>query len=96
MNWLKRLWKDCRGESQMSGALLLCVVVAIGSIVGLSALRDQLVQEFGDVGVSLESLNQSYTTSLGTFTDSPTTLTDPIDAAPADLDLNVAATPETP
>ena len=73
---------------------MLCVVIAIGAIAGLTTLRDQLVQEFGDIAVSLENLNQSFTSSLGTFTDTPTTLTDPPNMPPADLDLNGAATSE--
>lgn len=91
LNLLRKLWRDEIGQVQIAGALLLCVVIAIGAIVGLTTLRDQLVQEFGDIAVSLESLNQSFTTSAVTHTDPPTTLTDPAGLPPACLSFQPAS-----
>lgn len=94
---IHRFWRDQRGEVSMSSVLLLTVILAIGAIVGLTTLRDQLVQEFGDVGVALESLNQSYSSAFGTFTDPGTTLTDPAGAPPACIAIcSVNASDEGP
>lgn len=91
---LRQIWTDEQGQVQIAGMLLLCTVVAIGAIAGLSTFRDQLVQEFGDIAVSLESLDQSYSSSLGSYNDTPTTLTDPAGDPPAGLNITVPATSE--
>ena len=50
--------------------VLICAILVIGVTVGLTSFRDQLAQEFGDVAVAIESLNQSYTAGpCGTYTD---------------------------
>lgn len=38
----------------------MIVILAIGGIVGLATFRDQVAQELADVGVALETLDQSY------------------------------------
>lgn len=55
-----RLWRDSRGESSFLGLILLAAIAAIGIIVGLVSVRDAIVQEFGDVAVALDRLDQSY------------------------------------
>ena len=54
------LWSDEHGETSTLSLILICTIIAIGATVGLAALRDQLVQEFGDLGVAVESLDQNF------------------------------------
>ena len=60
MRHLTNLWRDQRGFTSTLSTILLVTVVAIGAVVGLTTLRDQLVQELGDVATALENLDQSY------------------------------------
>jgi hypothetical protein len=64
------LWNDQSGETSVLSLVLICTIIAIGATVGLTAFRDQVVQELGDLSVAIESLNQSFTAGpYGTFTD---------------------------
>ena len=47
------LWSDQRGFVCSTEVILLGTILLIGTIVGLVALRNQVVQEFGDVGTAL-------------------------------------------
>ncbi len=96
MKLLRQLWSDERGETQLTAALLLCVIISIGAMVGLSTLREQIVQQFGDMAIALENLNQSFTSSLGTYTDSSPAkpILDPVGSEPAGLDVGAAASSE--
>lgn len=58
---LRRLWRDQGGFVSTTDLLLLATIVVLGSIVGLVAFRNQVVQEFGDLATAIDSLNQSYT-----------------------------------
>ena len=49
-----------RGSASMMSIVLLVVLLALGVIVGAVALRDHLVQEFGDAAVALDHLDQSW------------------------------------
>ena len=60
MRLLTKLWRDQRGFSTALSTIMLATIVAIGAVVGLATLRDQLVQEFGDVATALENLDQSF------------------------------------
>jgi hypothetical protein len=40
--------------------ILTTTILAIGMIVGLVVLRNQVVQELGDTGTAIGNLNQSY------------------------------------
>ncbi len=55
-----RLWKDQRGAVTAVSALLLYTILILGVIVGLATLRNQIVQEFGDLSVALDHLDQSW------------------------------------
>ena len=85
---LFRLWQDDRGEVTSVAVLLLYSVLGIGAIVGLVCLRNQIVQEFGDLSVALDHLDQSYSVDFTnncpdySFQDSPN-LTDPPGQPPA-------------
>jgi len=96
MTLIRELWADRRGETNIISALLLCVIISIGAIVGLSTLRAQIVQQFGDMALALENLNQSFTSSLGTYTDTspPKPILDPPGSEPAGLDVGAAASVE--
>jgi hypothetical protein len=95
MRFAVKLWRDERGITGAMGLLLLVTLVAIGAIVGLATLRDQIVQEMGDMAVALESLDQSYSGGpYGSYTDPPTTLTDPLNAEPACMSVRVAPSNE--
>ena len=53
-------WRDTRGDASAIGMLLVSVIVCLGAVVGLSSVRDQIVQEFGDVGTALNCLTQAF------------------------------------
>jgi Flp pilus assembly pilin Flp len=57
---VKRFWRDQRGEASGLAVILLYTILALGATVGLVTLRDQIVQEFGDLAVALDSLDQSW------------------------------------
>lgn len=78
--------------------ILMVTLLGLGVIVGLTTIRDQVVQELGDISMALEALNQSYTTTSSTFTDLMTDFPtiDPAGTPPACLCLDVAASPESP
>lgn len=95
MQIAQRLWRDECGMSGATGLFLLVTLLAIGAIVGLTSYRDQVVQEMGDVAVALESLNQSFSGGpYGSYVDPPTTLTDPLNAEPACMSVQVAPSNE--
>lgn len=60
MRLLNRLWSDESGFVNSAELLLFSVIVVIGLIVGLAALRDGIVQELGDTGQAVGQLDQSY------------------------------------
>lgn len=64
LDHIARSARHRRGHEAILGYLLLVVIVAIGSIVGLVNIRDQFVQEYGDLSVGLESLDQSYSINV--------------------------------
>lgn len=94
---IQKLRADVSGEINAMGYFLLVTVVAIGAIVGLATFRDQIVQEFGDIAVGMESLDQSYSFTIGTETseyEDTNDLTDPQDAAPACISVGEPASNE--
>jgi Flp pilus assembly pilin Flp len=63
MRLLHRLWKDQRGFVISTELVLIAVLLVIGLIAGLTTLRDQVVQELGDLAAAIGSINQSYSFS---------------------------------
>ena len=57
---LKRLWKDERGVVNTTDVILMTTILALGALVGLVSLRNQVVQELTDVATAVGFLNQSY------------------------------------
>ena len=74
MNMLRRLWNDNTGFIATSDLLLLCSVLVIGVIVGLTTLRDQVVQELGDLAGAIGEVNQSYSFGSSTIVFAGATL----------------------
>jgi hypothetical protein len=56
----EKLWGDESGFIVSTDLLLISSILVIGLLVGLVSLRDQIVQELGDVAVAVGNLNQSY------------------------------------
>ena len=57
--WLK-LWRDECGELTYISIILMYTILGIGAIVGLVSIRNQVIQEFGDLAIAMDQLNQSY------------------------------------
>src|SRR5690606_17017543 len=108
MRLFQQLWSDELGAVVSSELVLVITIAVIGMIVGLTTLRDQVVQELGDVALAIASMNQSYSFSAITGHHSSTagsgfvdTLDDcdgedPSGAEPACIDVcGVPATLET-
>jgi hypothetical protein len=97
-NFWTTLWNDQAGSVAPATYVLLVTILCIGLIPGLSSFRNALVQEMGDLAVSLETLDQSYSFTLGTttsqYTDPTTTLTDPAGGAPAGISVSESPTGE--
>lgn len=51
---------DDEGAVYITELVLTASILAVGSIVGLSAYQAAVVGEYSDLGVALSSLNQSY------------------------------------
>jgi hypothetical protein len=72
-NTARKLWGDESGFIVSTDLILISSILVIGLLVGLVSLRDQIVQELGDVAVAVGNLNQSYsfagqTVAFGGFT----------------------------
>ena len=55
-----RMWREDEGVLTFEWILLITVLV-IGIVGGLSAVRDALITELGDVAQAMIALDQSYT-----------------------------------
>jgi len=80
---LKRLWRDQRGFVATTDLILIVTICALGTVVGLATVRNQVVQEFGDLATALGRLSQGYSYT-GNVVGDPTS-TDP-DASYATVD----------
>ena len=60
MSLLNRVWREDEGVLTFEWILLITVLV-IGIVGGLSAVRDAVITELGDVAEAMISLDQSYT-----------------------------------
>ena len=63
MRVLAQLWRDDWGFVISAELVLVATILVIGMIVGLASLRDQVVQELGDVGAAISQIVQSYSWS---------------------------------
>jgi len=55
-----RLWREDQGVLTFEWILLITVLV-IGIVGALSAMRDAVISELGDLSFAISSLDQSYT-----------------------------------
>ncbi len=60
MKLFRKLWTDEAGFIVSAELVLVATILVIGLIVGLTSLRNQIVQELVDVGQSIGSLSQSF------------------------------------
>ncbi len=60
MTLLKRLYRDESGFIASVDLILLSVLLGLGILVGVVSLRNQVVQEFGDLSTAIGQLDQSY------------------------------------
>jgi Flp pilus assembly pilin Flp len=60
-NLLSRFWRDEAGFVISSELVLVATILVIGMITGLTAVRDGVVQELGDVGQAIGAVDQDYT-----------------------------------
>jgi hypothetical protein len=106
---LLRLWNDEVGFVISFELMLVATILVIGMIVGLTTIRDQLIQELGDVAAAIAGVNQSYSYAgvTGHFSSTAgSNFTDLIDACqnaitddfanqePMCIELDRPATPE--
>lgn len=109
MKVLTQLWRDDSGFIISAELVLVATILVIGMIVGLATLRDQVVQELGDVGAAISQIVQSYSWSgitghtssvAGSFQVDTTDFCDesPVDPAggpPACISVTVGSTSES-
>jgi hypothetical protein len=57
---LHKLWNDEIGFIISSELVLVATILVIGMIVGMTTIRDQVVQEMADVAAAFSDLTQSY------------------------------------
>lgn len=60
MHVLHRLWNDENGFVISSELVLVGTLLVLGMIVGLTELRNQVVQELADLAVAIGRVNQTY------------------------------------
>jgi len=58
-----RLWNDEAGFIVSAELVLIATILVLGMIVGLVSVRDQVVQELGDIALAIGFINQSYSFS---------------------------------
>lgn len=106
MKLSQQFWNDESGFVVSSELVLIGTILVLGVIVGLATVRDQVVQELGDLALAIASVNQSYSYSAVTghtsstagsvfidlldFCDGP----DNAAAEPGCISVQEAATPE--
>jgi Flp pilus assembly pilin Flp len=57
---MRNLWKDEAGFIVSAELVLVATIVVIGMIVGLTLVRNQVVQELADVAMAIGSISQSF------------------------------------
>jgi Flp pilus assembly pilin Flp len=63
MKLCMKLWSDENGFVVSSELILVATLLVIGMVTGLSTVRDQVVQELGDVADAISEINNSYSFS---------------------------------
>jgi Flp pilus assembly pilin Flp len=73
MKMFRKLWKDEAGFIVSAELVLVATMLVIGMIVGLTVVRNQVVQELGDLGAALGMISQGYEYTGVSKADSTTT-----------------------
>jgi Flp pilus assembly pilin Flp len=60
---MRQLWVDENGFVVSTELALIATILVIGMVVGLTSIRDQVVQELADIAGMVSQLNQSYSFS---------------------------------
>jgi hypothetical protein len=60
MSMMDKLWNDEVGFIISSELILVATILVIGMIVGLTTVRDQIVQELADIAMAFSDVTQSY------------------------------------
>ena len=60
---MMKLWNDDAGFVVSAELVLIATILVLGMIVGLASIRDQVVQELGDIALAFGRINQSYSFS---------------------------------
>jgi hypothetical protein len=60
MNLMLRLWSDEAGFVISSELILIAAILVMGLLTGLATIRDQIVQELGDVADAVSELQQDF------------------------------------
>jgi len=60
---MRQLWADENGFVVSTELALIATILVIGMVVGLTTIRDQVVQELADIAGMVSQLNQSYSFS---------------------------------
>lgn len=106
---MMKLWNDEAGFVVSAELVLIATILVLGLIVGLVTVRDQIVQELGDVAQAFAQINQSYSfsgitghtsaTSGSQFIDTSDycdTVGDPVGNPAACISVAIVAAAETP
>jgi hypothetical protein len=82
--------------------ILVYTLLALGAVTGLVCLRNQVVQELGDLGVAIDHLDQSFSvdwdgdgTIDASFSDPGPTLLDTSGSPPAGIAIDDPALTES-
>jgi hypothetical protein len=73
MKMIRKLWTDEAGFIVSAELVLVATMLVIGMIVGLTVVRNQVVQELGDLGAALGMISQGYEYTGVSKADSTTT-----------------------
>lgn len=99
--WLRQLWNDESGVVDAATYIFFVTIVCVGALCGWVTIRDQVTQELGDLAVSLENIDQSFSLNytLGTLVVTASFIDNDagdgvLGAAPAGLDLTVPGASE--
>lgn len=60
---MMKLWNDEAGFIVSAELVLIATILVLGMIVGLVSVRDQVVQELGDIAIAFGRINTSYSFS---------------------------------
>lgn len=89
----KRFVKDETAVVNVASYFLLITILVLGMIPGIVAIRNSYIQLFGDISGALESLDQSYSSTVAgvvsSYTDSAPII-DPVGAEPAGISVQMA------